>query len=80
MAEQGGITELQMLQTEIAVLKRMLKGIEKAGNTDTVNPSIVEAINNAASLDCFMNTCNAPNPYHSSAPSTAAADGCCVLA
>jgi len=79
VAEQGGITELQMLQKEATILKSVLQGVERAETTDKACQRIVEAIHAAAASDSFLQGCTEPNPYHTAASPAGAADGCCVV-
>jgi hypothetical protein len=79
MAEIGGITELQMLEQEISLLKKQLKGIQEAENTSVSCSRIAEKIQRDEDLDGFLVKEGAVehNQFHTSGPS--ADEGCCVL-
>jgi hypothetical protein len=79
MSELGGITELQMLEADIAVLKVKLDKAEKSDKASTVCPKIMAAVKDAEAKDGFLvREGGPPNAFHTSASSTADS-GCCVL-
>lgn len=82
MSEVGGETELEMLQTEQAVLKNELNGVKtKAVNTSVACERLQKAILADKAKDGFLvkeGGAEAQNLYHTSAGSSAES-GCCVV-
>lgn len=81
MTEVGGLTELQMLETEAATLKRTLEGLEQAEPTSTAAARIISNIKSAEETDAFLLKEGGQaeaNQYHSSA-GQAADGGCCIV-
>lgn len=81
MSEVGGITELQMLQSEQAVLKSELNGVKKAENTSVACKRIQAAIQADKDKDGFLvKEAGAveQNVYHTSAGASTEG-GCCVV-
>jgi hypothetical protein len=78
--EQGGITELQLLQQEIEVLKRVLAGSQNAKMASEGCARILGNIQKCAQ-DSFVVIPEQPgNPYHSSTSGSSSADGgCCAV-
>lgn len=78
MAEIGGITELQLLQVDITLLKKQLEGIQGAEQTSVCNARIAGNIQKAEDVDGFLvKEGLEQNQFHTSGP--AAEEGCCVL-
>jgi hypothetical protein len=79
MAEVGGITELQMLQAEAAILKKTLNGVSDAGKTSESCSQVLSAILAAAEKDYFL-VQDPPlqNKFHTSAGQPTDS-GCCVV-
>lgn len=90
MSEQGGVTELQLLEQEIEILKRVLAGCRAAAvePTSVACARLIASIQNEAGHDTFVvggtsgdpQQQSQPNQYHTSASGAAASDGgCCVV-
>jgi hypothetical protein len=80
MSEYGGITELQLLEQQIAILKRIHKGIDRANPTSEYCPQLLQKIQASAELDGFVvnpEAAGGSNQYHGSGGS-AGGGGCCV--
>jgi hypothetical protein len=71
--------ELQQLETQIAVLERVMAAVKSADTTGPVIGKIVDDIN--AAPDLFLKTNESPNPFHAAATGgTASTDGgCCIV-
>lgn len=79
MSEVGGITELQLLEAEVALLKKKLEGAKGAEKTSACCSRIVASVNSAQAKDSFLVTeGSGPNPFHASA-GTAGEKGCCAV-
>jgi len=81
MSEVGGITELQMLQSEQAVLQSELNGVKKAENTSVACKRIQAAIQAGKDKDGFLvkeGVAVEQNAYHTSAGASSEG-GCCVV-
>lgn len=79
MSEVGGITELQMLQAEISILKRKLDQAEKSEKASVTCSKIMAAVKEAENRDGFLvREGGPPNAFHTSAGTTADG-GCCVV-
>ena len=79
MADGGGITELQMLEQDVAILKTQLKGVEDADPMSVVGPKLVESIKSKEGTDGFLvkeGGSEEVNHFHTSENSDG---GCCVL-
>jgi hypothetical protein len=77
MSEYGGITELQLLEQQIAVLKRIHKAVERAAPTSEYCSPVVQMIQAAAEMDGFVvnpDTSGGSNQYHGGGGS----GGCCA--
>mmetsp|Transcript_9631 Transcript_9631/g.16036 ORF Transcript_9631/g.16036 Transcript_9631/m.16036 type:complete len:81 (+) Transcript_9631:2304-2546(+) len=79
MSEIGGITELQILQQEIALTKKQLEGIQGAEMTSVSCTRIAQNISKAEEVDGFLVKEGGMdhNQFHTSGP--AAEEGCCVV-
>jgi hypothetical protein len=79
MAEIGGITELQLLEQDAALLKKQLEGLRGAESTSVSCARIATSIQKAEDVDGFLVKEGGAehNQFHTSGP--AAEDGCCVL-
>jgi hypothetical protein len=79
MSEIGGITELQLLQQDIALTKKQLEGIQGAENTSVSCARIAQNISKAEDVDGFLVKEGAVehNQFHTSGPSPE--EGCCVV-
>ena len=84
MYEQGGVTELQLLEQEIAVLKRIKAGCETSERTSTACARLIQSIQSEAAFDGFVIATGTggasdqqqqQNQYHTSASGAAASDG-----
>ena len=79
MSEVGGITELQLLEAEVALLRKKLEMAKKADKTSVCCSRIVASINSAQAKDGFLVTeGSAPNQFHTSA-GAGGEKGCCVV-
>jgi hypothetical protein len=81
MSEVGGITELQMLESQQAVLTSELNGVKKAEKTSVACKRLEAAIQADKDKDDFLvKEAGAveQNQYHTSAASSGEA-GCCVI-
>jgi hypothetical protein len=79
MSEVGGITELQMLEGEVTLLKKKLDGCESAEKTSSCCSRIASSVTSAEIKDGFlMREGGPPNAFHTSA-GTAAKGGCCIV-
>lgn len=79
MAEGGGITELQMLEAEIALLTKKAELVKGADKTSTSAARIASSINATQAKDGFVVTeGSAPNSFHT-AVGTSGEQGCCVV-
>ncbi len=80
MAEGGGITELQILEADVATLKKQLEKVKEADNTSAHCSAIVAAIHAAEANDAFLvkeGGLAEQNAFHTQ---TRASDGgCCIL-
>lgn len=79
MAEGGGITELQLLEQEVSILKTQLKGAEDADPSSVVGPKLLESIKSKEATDGFLvkeGGNEEVNQFH--APESGDG-GCCVL-
>lgn len=88
MPEQGGVNELQCLQQEIVILKRILAGCEASESTSKACTRLMQSILQASDADGFVSNAagsaadpsQSPNQYHTAASGAAASDGgCCVV-
>ena len=79
MSEVGGITELQLLEAEVQLLKKKLELAKGAENTSACCTRIIASVNSAQARDGFLVTeGSAPNQFHTSA-GTAGEKSCCVV-
>ena len=79
MSEVGGITELQMLEAELALLKTKLDMSSGAEKSSVACSRIVENIHSSEVNDSFVITeGGSPNLFHTSA-GTAKEGDCCIL-
>jgi len=86
----GGITELQLLEQQIAIWKRVGKGVDRAPRGSELAPQIVTQIMLAAEQDGFVVNPEAAagaaavNQYHSNVKGAGGMGGgeggCCVIA
>lgn len=79
MAEGGGITELQMLEQDVAILKTQLKGAENADPSSVVGPMLLDNIKAKEAMDGFLvkeGGSDEVNQFHTS---ESADGGCCVI-
>lgn len=83
----GGITELQLLQADIALLQNQLEGINQAPTTSSVAPKIMACIAKHEDQDGFVGNAGTSagggsdqhyNQYHSNPPS-GESGGCCTV-
>jgi hypothetical protein len=82
MSEVGGITELQLLEAEVATLKKELEGVKAGEKTSVACGRALAAMKEAESKDGFLvkeaGTVT-QNQYHTSASGTGGEDGCCTV-
>ena len=81
MAEIGGITELQILEAEVALLKKQLMGVQQAEKTSSACARIVASIKAKEAKDSFIvkeGGTMEHNQYHTSAGASGDG-GCCVV-
>mmetsp|Transcript_24817 Transcript_24817/g.35375 ORF Transcript_24817/g.35375 Transcript_24817/m.35375 type:complete len:81 (-) Transcript_24817:264-506(-) len=79
MAEIGGITELQLLQADIVLLKKQLEGVQSGENTSLACARIAGNIEAGEAKDGFLiKEGQDPNQFHTSA-GPAAEEGCCTV-
>lgn len=74
-------TELEIVEKEIEVLKKVLKGVKGAENTSVICPIIATNIAEVEYIDGFLakdGGSAGSNQYHQLAP-TPADGGCCVV-
>lgn len=83
MAEVSGITELQLLNAEVASLERTLKAVQAGEKTSTACSRVVNSIISHEDKDLFLvkeGGAAGENQYHNSAGgSGGGGDGCCVI-
>lgn len=82
MAEEGevsGLTEMQLLEAEVASLQKTLKSLSEAENTSSACSRILQKIKAAEERDGFLvkEGVAQSNQYHTS--SGQGGDGCCVV-
>jgi hypothetical protein len=79
MSEVGGITELQMIQQEISILKKELEGIKTAENFSVACPRVAARIMKHEAQDGFVakEGDDGQNQFHTSGPTEE--EGCCVV-
>jgi hypothetical protein len=79
MSEIGGLTELQLLEQDAAILKKQLEGLQGAESTSVSCARIATNIQKAEGVDGFLVKEGGAehNQFHTSGPS--AEEGCCVL-
>jgi hypothetical protein len=78
MAELGGITELQVLESEVALLERKAEMAQDAEKTSVCCSRIVGSINSAQGKDGFLSTERSePNQFHT--PAAPGENSCCVV-
>ena len=79
MAEVSGITELQMLESEVTSLKKTLKSVQGGDKTSAACGRVITSITNASASDGFLITEGGEqNQYHTSAGG-GGEGGCCVV-
>lgn len=79
MSEIGGITELQLLEAEAALLHKKLEATSVADSTSTSCSRIVSSVTASQSKDGFVVTeGGAPNIFHTAAGASGE-QGCCVV-
>jgi BioD-like phosphotransacetylase family protein len=79
MSDVGGITELQLLEKEVALLKMKFEVAQKAEKTSACGSKIVASVNAAQAKDGFLVTeGSAPNLFHTAA-GTQNQKPCCVV-
>ena len=79
MSEVGGITELQLLEAEVQLLKKKLELTKSAEETSACCSRIIASMNSAQARDGFLVTeGSAPNQFHTSAGNVGE-KSCCVV-
>jgi hypothetical protein len=79
MSEVGGITELQMLEEEVALLKRKMDDCKSAESWSSSCSRIASSVSSAEVKDGFLlREGGPPNAFHTSA-GTAAEGSCCII-
>lgn len=80
MSEVGGITELQLLQADVGVLKKQLEGIQEAEHVSVASGRIASSISKGEDKDGFLvkeGGVSEQSQFHTTGPS--AEEGCCVV-
>ena len=79
--EEGGVTELQMLQSEAGTMKSVLEGVKKADAKSQGCTALVASVQKADEADGFVvpEGERERNPYHTSAAGGGGGGGCCVI-
>mmetsp|Transcript_3470 Transcript_3470/g.5987 ORF Transcript_3470/g.5987 Transcript_3470/m.5987 type:complete len:82 (-) Transcript_3470:1137-1382(-) len=79
--EEGGVTELQMLESEAGVMKSVLEGVKKADTKSQGCAALVASVKKADESDGFVvpEGERERNPYHTSASGGGGGGGCCVV-
>jgi hypothetical protein len=79
--EEGGVTELQMRESEAEVMKSVLEGVKKADTKSEGCAALVESVKNTDEADGFVvpEGERERNPYHTSVSSGGGGGGCCVI-
>lgn len=81
MAEESGVTQLQILEVELSSLNKTLKAVGKAENTSEACSRLITNIQAAEEKDGFLVTEGGAieqNQYHTSAGQSGDG-GCCVV-
>lgn len=77
MAEMDGITDLQMVQQEKAILEKELQSVKAAEDTSVSCARVVASVQEMSSVDGFLEGGGDQNPFISTGPS--AEEACCVM-
>ena len=79
--EPGTVTELQMVQSEVEVLKSVLDGVKKAETKSSACASLTASVKKLEEADGFIVPAGEreQNPFHSTATGGAGGGGCCVV-
>lgn len=78
MAELGGISELQVMEAEVALLKSKVEMAQGAEKASVCCSRIVGSINSAQGKDGFLSTeGSGPNQFHT--PAAPGENGCCAV-
>ena len=78
MSEIAGITNVQILESEVASLEKKLELAKKAETTSVASTRIAGSITSSQAADGFLVTENSvPNQFHTAA--APGEGGCCVL-
>ena len=78
MSEIVGITDVEELEKEVALLEKKLELAKDAENTSLACERIIGSINSSQAKDGFLVTeGNGPNQFHT--PAALGESGCCVL-
>ena len=79
MAEVSGITELQLLETEVVSLEKTLKAVQGAEKTSSACSRVLQKMKQYEDKDGFVHKEGREmNQYHTSA-GQGADGGCCVV-
>ena len=82
MSEVGGITELQVLQAEVEILRSTLSGVQSAPKTSSTNAKLLASIKANEARDGFVvkegESQAETNQFHTAA-ATSSEGGCCVV-
>ena len=78
----SALSEIQLLEQEIALLKNQLEGIQAADPLSVACPVLANAIEKSEAVDGFLvkaGGISESNQFHTSAGTTNSEDGCCVV-
>lgn len=80
----GGVTELQLLRADIAVLQNQLEGINQAPTTSSIAIKIMAAVARHEDQDGFVGNAGTSagsehNQFHSNPSSGGESGGCCAV-
>jgi hypothetical protein len=82
MAEVSGVTELQILESQLASLRTTLEAVERGDKVSVACARVIQSIAAAGSKDGFLSDVEGgvseQNQYHAASGQGADAD-CCVL-
>lgn len=82
MAEVSGITELQLLEAEVASLEHTLKAVQAGEKTSIACSRVVNSITSHEDKDLFLvkeGGAAGENQYHNSAGTSGGGGDCCVI-
>jgi len=79
--EGGGLTALQLLETELTILRRVLAGVDMADNTGKACARVVKNVKEAEAKDFFLTQEGVAdhNIFHTSPAGGGGDGGCCLV-